>query len=89
MKKHLVHLRFCLIKREYFPKSELFRIYIDKNNNVGIDLDGKNIGRGAYLSKDEEVILKAKKRKILNKALRSNVKNEIYDTLLQLLKERR
>ncbi len=89
MKKHLVHPRFCLIKREYFPKDELFRIYIDKNNNVGIDLDGKNIGRGAYLSKDEEVILKAKKRKILNKALRNNVKDEIYDTLLQLLKERR
>ena len=49
-----------------------------------IEKDEHIMGRGAYLSKDKEIILLAKKRKSLNKALRTNVDDAIYDELLAM-----
>jgi predicted RNA-binding protein YlxR (DUF448 family) len=42
-------------------------------------------GRGAYLSKDKDLILLAKKKKLLSKALECEVSDEIYDFLITRL----
>jgi len=82
MKK--IPLRSCVITREKLPKKELIRIVRTKTEVV-LDLTGKVGGRGAYIKKDIEVINKAKNSKALDKALETNVPDNIYDELLKLI----
>ena len=84
MKK--VPLRTCVVTRECLPKQDLVRIVRDKDGNVNIDLAGKQNGRGVYLKKDAEVILKARKKNILSHALNCEVDDKIYEELLTLVK---
>lgn len=84
MKK--IPMRTCVVTKEKFPKNELVRVVRTPSGEVTIDLTGKLNGRGAYVKKDENVINKAKKTKILNKMLEVDVKDSIYEELLQLLK---
>jgi len=48
-------------------------------------MKGKTNGRGAYLKKDKDVIIKASKTKILDKKLEVEVPQSIYDELLGYL----
>lgn len=79
--------RLCLVTRTYHLKEDMFRVYVDKNHHIGIDLKQQNIGRGAYLLKRADIICLAQKRKILSKALKAEVNDEIYKQLLKLLEE--
>ena len=78
-------LRTCVVTREKLEKKQLVRVVREPSGNVIIDLKGKQNGRGAYLKLDKEVILKAKKTKILDKHLEVSVPDSIYDELLGLL----
>lgn len=78
-------LRCCALTKERLPKKELLRIVRDKDGNVFIDDTYKANGRGCYLKKDKEVIIKAQKSKILDRNLNINVNDEIYDELLKKL----
>lgn len=80
-------MRTCVVSNEVLPKKELIRITATKDGVVSVDLTGKAHGRGAYLKLDKDVILKAKKSKILNKKLNTIVDDSIYDELLRLLDE--
>ncbi len=82
-----IPLRTCVATREKFPKQELIRVVRSPEGIVDIDLKGKANGRGAYLKKDKEVILKAQKTKVLEKHLECKVPDEIYSRLLELLSE--
>ncbi len=73
--------RMCVISREKLPKNELIRIVKNKENQVFIDLTGKQNGRGVYLQKNTEVYKKAKKTKILNKLLEIEVDDSLFDEL--------
>lgn len=86
MKNKKVPMRTCVVTKEKFPKSELVRVLRTPEGNVILDLTLKANGRGAYLKKDKDVINKAKKTKILNKMLGTDIKDDIYEELLQLLK---
>ena len=86
MKNKKVPMRTCVVTKEKFPKSELVRVLRTPEGNVILDLTLKDNGRGAYLKKDKDVINKAKKTKILNKMLETDIKDDIYEELLQLLK---
>ncbi|CCY28712.1 MAG: YlxR family protein [Candidatus Faecisoma sp.] len=86
MKNKKVPMRTCVVTKEKFPKSELVRVLRTPEGNVILDLTLKANGRGAYLKKDKDVINKAKKTKILNKMLETDIKDDIYEELLQLLK---
>ncbi len=74
----------CLVTREIKLRSELLRI-VKTPSGIFVDKEGNLKGRGAYLSKDKKVIETAKKKHLLNKALRENVDESIYDELLNLL----
>ena len=80
-----VPMRTCVVTREQFPKMELIRVIRTPEGLVTIDTKGKANGRGAYLKKDKEVILKAQKSKVLDKMLEVSVPEEIYTMLLELI----
>lgn len=82
-----VPMRKCVATGEMKPKKELVRIVRSKEGDVSIDLTGKKSGRGAYLSKDKEAILLAKKKNILSSHLEAAIDDKIYDELLELIKK--
>ena len=82
MKKGPV-LRSCALTHEKLEKKELLRIVRDKEGNVFVDDTYKANGRGCYLKKDREVIIKAQKSKILDRNLNVEVDNNIYEELLK------
>ena len=84
MKKKPV-LRCCALTKERLPKNELLRIVRDKEGNVFVDDTNKANGRGCYLKKDKEVIIKAQKSKILDRNLNVEVDESICDELLKRL----
>lgn len=88
VKERKLVLRTCVCSREVCEKKDLFRIVrTSPDHTIVIDLKGKVNGRGAYLKKDRNVILKAKKTKLLDKHLEVVVPDSIYEELLGMLDE--
>ena len=83
MKK--VPMRSCVVTGEKLEKKELIRVVRDNTNNVMIDLSGKANGRGAYLKKDKDVIMRAKKNKILDRRLEVEIPDSIYEELISMI----
>ncbi len=82
-----VPMRKCVATGEMKPKKELVRIVRSKEGDVSIDLTGKKSGRGAYLSKDREAVLLAKKKNTLSNHLEVTIDEKIYDELLELIEK--
>lgn len=82
VKKRKIPLRKCVASQEMRPKQDLFRIVRSKEGEVSIDPTGKKSGRGAYLSKDKECILLAKKKNILSHHLNAEIESSLYDELI-------
>ena len=82
-----VPMRKCVATGEMKPKKELVRIVRGKEGDVSIDLTGKKSGRGAYLSKDKEAVLLAKKKNILSNHLEVAINDSIYEELLELIEK--
>lgn len=82
MKK--IPMRMCIVTREKLPKKELIRV-VRNEDKIEIDLTGKLNGKGCYLKKDPEVIKTAQKRKILNSVFDLDVREDIYEELINLI----
>lgn len=76
--------RTCVATRQILNVKDLFRIVKTPSGLILIEKDKHIEGRGAYISKNIDAINLAKKKKMLNKALRTNVPEEIYDQLIAL-----
>ena len=76
MKK--IPMRRCLATNESFPKKELLRIVRTPEGEVKVDLSGKLNGKGAYISKSMEALEIARNKKVLNRALETEVPEEVY-----------
>lgn len=83
MKVRKIPMRTCVVTREKYEKKDLLRVVRDNNGNVFVDDTNKANGRGAYLKKDKEVILKAKDTKVLEHHLEIKIPESIYDELLK------
>lgn len=83
MKQKKIPLRMCVVTRERYEKRELLRIVRTPDGDVLIDETSKMNGKGAYLKKDADVINKAKKNKILDRALEVEVPDSLYDEMLK------
>ena len=70
----------CVVTREKWPKQDLIRV-VNTSEGIIVDPSGKVNGHGAYLKKDLEVFEKAKKTKILNKVLGTEVPDSLFDEL--------
>lgn len=79
MKK--VPLRMCVVTRNREDKRDLLRIVKDKENNVFVDVTGKQNGKGAYITKSKEVLEMAKKNKALDRALECEVPESVYEEI--------
>lgn len=84
MKK--IPLRTCTVTKEKLPKQELIRVVRTPEGKIEIDLTGRLNGHGAYLKKDLSVIELAKKKKILNRVLETEVPDEIFEQLENVIK---
>lgn len=81
MRKRKIPLRKCVACQEMMPKRELIRVVKTPEDEIMIDLRGKQSGRGAYLCGKRSCFKLAKKSKALDRALKAAVSSEIYDRL--------
>ncbi|UJL47967.1 YlxR family protein [Virgibacillus sp. NKC19-16] len=84
-KKKKIPQRKCIVTNEMKPKKELIRVVRNKEGEVFVDPTGKKNGRGAYLSRDHDVITKAEETNILNRQFNAEVDAAIYDELKQFI----
>lgn len=87
VQKRKVPERKCVVTNEQKPKKELIRIVRNKEGQVFVDPTGKKNGRGAYLSRDIEVIAKAEKTNVLSRQLNAKVDSKIYEELKEIAAE--
>jgi len=87
MKIRKVPMRTCIVTKEKLEKINLIRIVRTPEGEVKVDLSGKMNGRGAYLKKDIEAVNKAKKTKVLDRHLETNVPDSLYDELIEVINE--
>ena len=78
--------RICAYSRKKNDRRTMFRVVKTPNHEIKIDSTYVLQGRGAYLSKDKNIIMSAKKHHILEKHLRVADCQNIYDQMLDLLK---
>lgn len=82
-----IPMRMCTGCREMKPKKELIRIVKTPEGEIKLDTVGKLNGRGAYICKCKECLLKAQKTGALSRAFETAVSNEVYAELYKLLEE--
>ncbi|MFD1394835.1 RNase P modulator RnpM [Kroppenstedtia eburnea] len=85
MKQRKVPMRKCVASQEMFPKKELVRVVRTPDNEIRIDPTGKKSGRGAYVCAKEEYVDLAKKKKALDRALKTKVGEEVYERLREYI----
>ena len=85
MKNRKIPMRSCVITREKLPKGELLRIVKTPEGKVVVDTSGKMNGRGAYIKRDNQVLDKAKKSKILDKILEIDIPGEVYEEINRII----
>lgn len=82
-------LRMCVACRQMKDKRTLTRVVKNKEGQFFVDPTGKISGRGAYVCHEPECLTKLKKQKVLNKAFKCQVPDEIYQKLENECKEKK
>ncbi len=78
--------RMCVVTREKTEKRKLLRIVKDKEGNISVDETGKKNGKGAYITKDLNVLETAKKNKVLERVFEIGNLDNIYDEIEKIIK---
>ena len=73
--------RTCMACNQKKDKKELLRIVKNKDNQILVDLTGKQEGRGAYICKNIDCLEKVIKSKRLEKSLEIKISQEIYESI--------
>ena len=77
-------VRMCAVSRQKLEREQLFRV-VKTKEGVFFDPTYKMQGRGVYIKKDLAVIKTAHDRKLLSRALKSEVNEDIFITLIENL----
>nr|WP_075573493.1 YlxR family protein [Ezakiella massiliensis] len=80
-------LRTCIVCRKQFLKEDLVRVVRTADSGVVVDNTGKINGRGAYISKNEDVINDKSLRFRIQNALKVKFSDEEFEKLLSDIKE--
>ena len=88
MKIKKIPMRTCVVTRQKYEKRELVRIVKNPEGVIEVDLTGKKNGHGAYMKLSQEVLEMAKKNHALDRALETEIPQEIYDELEKLLEHK-
>ncbi|MBL4934895.1 YlxR family protein [Clostridium sp. YIM B02515] len=89
MKSKKIPQRMCTGCMEMKPKKELIRIVKSNDGKIFVDLTGKKPGRGAYICRNDECLLKAIKAKRLDKNLETKIDDLIYNKLKEEIADER
>lgn len=81
MKVRKVPLRKCVGCQESFPKADLLRVVLTPEGHIELDMRGKMNGRGAYLCRQLSCLQTARKRKSLERALKTSIPDDVYEKL--------
>jgi predicted RNA-binding protein YlxR (DUF448 family) len=76
-------VRTCVACRLEAHKSALVRIVRRAEGGAAVDRTGHASGRGAYLHTDPDCLEDARKRKALDRALKTTVDSEIWADLVK------
>lgn len=77
--------RTCIVCRKKGTKENFIKIVYNKNGSADIEKEKKLEGRGAYICKSEQCLLKCIKTKALNRAFKTNINSCVYEELLNEL----
>lgn len=72
----------CAACREMKPKEELFRITL-KDGAPALDRSYKAQGRGMYICRTEDCVIKAKKKSAIERTFKCAADKDFYDRLLE------
>lgn len=76
-----VPMRKCTGCGEMKNKKEMIRVLRTTEDDIVLDVTGKKNGRGAYLCFSRECLSRAIKNRGLEKSLKTQIPQEIYDNL--------
>ena len=76
-----IPMRQCVGCGEMKSKKEMMRVLKTPEEEIVLDVTVKKNGRGAYLCKSGECLLKARKNKGLERSFKMSIPNEVYDNL--------
>ncbi|TDM11883.1 RNase P modulator RnpM [Macrococcus lamae] len=87
MKQKKIPMRKCILSQEMKPKKEMIRVVRSKEGEMSVDPSGKANGRGAYVSKNLELVESARQKKRLEQFFDSNPDemSPIYDEIIRLI----
>ena len=75
-------MRMCVACREMRAKKDLMRIVKTAEQTLSLDLTGKLNGRGAYLCRSENCLLRAVKTRAFERALEA----PLHESLLEAIR---
>ena len=78
-------VRMCAACRQHAPKKELIRIVRTPDGEIVADAREKAPGRGAYLCRKTECLAKVKKSRALERMLKTEISDEIYEAVASML----
>ena len=81
MQEKRVPLRKCIGCGEMSGKKTLVRIVRSKDGEIAVDVTGKKSGRGAYICREPECFEQVRRQKKLERALKCQIPDEIYDAV--------
>lgn len=87
MKERKIPLRKCLISHQQYPKHEMIRVVLNKDEGLLVDTSGKMNGRGAYIKLSSANVDTAEKRRVFEREFKVNDASDIYKQLRELINE--
>ena len=78
-------IRTCFICRNTNNKHSLNRLVKNKQGEIFLDKAGRANGRGAYICNSPECLEKVKKQKILNRAFKCEIPEEVITKICEEL----
>lgn len=74
------HMRTCIACGKQADKKDLFRVVKSSEGTVFYDESGRASGRGSYVC-SEGCFVKARKTKRFERALRTSISNDVFETI--------
>ena len=78
--------RMCVGCGEMFDKRSLIRVVKSPEGEISLDLTGKKPGRGAYVCRCADCLVKARKAKRFEKAFSCAIPDEVFERMEEELK---
>ena len=79
--------RRCVGCGNPFPKKDLVRVVKTPDGSIELDFTGKKAGRGAYVCRNIDCLIKARKAKRLERSLNTSIPEDVSAALEAELKQ--